>query len=269
MLVVAPFASKNDGADSGDESEIATFAHTEGADCGSCHSGFDSHYPTIGEVRGGNCLDCHSNVYLRSEFSDWTHPVKDPALVGKTCVDCHSISEDGSAAVPERRSKSCLECHSDIRREVNLISRHPVSERLTECFDCHAVHKQNRIALTYDEVEFFGVGWLERHDPLKQNASCLACHPYFTLTGIRSSGFVIANTVNLHQTHMERGFAACIDCHTPHGSFSAKLVKDRIQDGTPLMFVQGGGMGTCSVKCHSHTHIQTNYGIDPQLLSGF
>ncbi len=245
------------------------FVHSEEASCIECHSELKSRFPSIAQVRNEDCFSCHTGAFLNTEIGDWTHPVSDMTLAGKECLDCHSISAEGTAQMPDKTVGPCLDCHSSIRREIHLIGRHPVTEGITACLDCHPAHKPGKIALTYGQVQFLGASWIERHDPLKQNAACLSCHPYFSLTGLRSSGFVIANTVNLHEVHLERGFAACIECHTPHGSFAPKLVRDRIEDGTPLIYTQDTGMGTCSVKCHSHVHMQTRYGTDPEKLSAF
>lgn len=268
FLAAAGDEPKIDSPDS-ISSVSSDFVHTEDAACIECHSELKSSLPSIAQIRNDDCFSCHSGAFLNTEIGDWTHPVSDMALAGKVCLDCHSISPEGEVNIPDKSSRVCLTCHSSIRREIHLIGRHPVTEGITACLDCHPAHKQGKIALTYSQVQFLGANWIERHDPIKQNEACLSCHPYFTLTGMRSSGFVIANTANLHELHLERGFSACIECHSPHGTFAPKLVRDRIDDGTPLMFAQDTGMGTCSVKCHSHVHIQTRYGTDPGRLSAF
>ena len=246
--------------------EDAQHKHAKEDDCLSCHM-YDITLPSVKELRAGECGACHSLSRIRGAVIDWTHVVRDSMLVGTRCVDCHDFDENGTTQSIEKNKDLCLNCHPEVAGEFRLASNHPFFEGLVECFDCHPAHATRKVPLTFDEMQFLGSFALANHDPIKQNAACLGCHSYFRLTSISGSGFVVANSMNLHEVHCERGFAACIECHTAHGSFLPKLIREKVDTGNYITFVRGEGWGTCSVICHSEPHVQTQYGADPEMLT--
>ena len=262
------FLAGSDGADEGEQNlGSEKIIHSEDLDCMSCHVQMADDLPTAREIATIDCGDCHSLAFLRSRVTTWTHPLKDVALVGKDCLACHTIGEDGGAGVLKMNNRLCLKCHEEVKREFDLWSHHPLIEGLVDCIECHAPHRQRETALLYEQLEVYGDSSFRWHDPLTQNKACLSCHPYFLITDVGSSGFVIANTMNLHEVHLERGFTGCLDCHAPHGSFAPKLIRETTEEGNPLAFLATDGFGTCSTLCHLEEHIQVEYGTDPELLS--
>jgi hypothetical protein len=271
LIALASAQSECDPDDTNDNETSApvgateTHSHSVDDDCASCHV-FDLTLPTIKEIRETECDSCHSASQIRGAVIDWTHETRDAMLVGTTCFDCHAVGEKGGVSLLSKGNDLCLSCHAKIEKELRLASSHPIAEGVVECLDCHPAHRNQRLPLTFDDVEYLGAFAYGSHDPMKQNAGCLSCHSYFRLTSIQGSEFVIANTMNLHETHCERAFAACIECHNPHGSFAPMLMVDKVGAANYLTFVRGDGWGTCSVICHSEPHMQTAYGADPEML---
>jgi predicted CXXCH cytochrome family protein len=255
------------GAALQDTGDSPPFTHSADADCASCHTDAGSPWPSLAEFRGKDCGVCHSDTYIRSNFTRWTHKTRPAALSGKACLDCHAISDGGGVALKAKGDALCLSCHADARDEFRGFSSHPYFEGNVTCLRCHPAHGDYDAPILLEQVQFWGDAAVPLYDSMEQNAECLRCHPYFELTGLSRSGFVLANTFNLHELHLERALTACIECHEPHGSSSQKLVRSALPDGSPLVHVGGEGWGTCSVNCHSTPHIQTKYGSDPVLLS--
>ncbi len=240
--------------------------HNSDDDCISCHSR-KINYPSLSEFTSKKCDDCHTGSFARSSITEWRHPIEDFAYVGKSCVDCHEFNDEGIAKDIVDIDPLCIACHSDVRNEFRLLSKHPLSEGMIGCSDCHKVHKDRFMPLIVNDVELLGALTYEWHDPVKQNESCLGCHSWFRLTSLTNSGFIIANVSNLHEVHCKDGFSACIECHNPHGSYAPMLIRERLLDGKSLLYNRGESWGTCSTNCHSRAHIQTLYGADPKMLS--
>jgi len=243
------------------------YTHEADSDCLECHSELLSNMPSVRQLRDQDCESCHSRSFIRANLTDWTHAISDAMLAGTECGNCHSVADGGKIELVDTGNDLCADCHSDSLDEFMLLSNHPLYEGLVECRDCHPVHREWRVALTCTDVEFYMPGVLQWHDPLSQNESCLACHQYLMLTDLYQSEFVIANTMNLHKVHCEQGFAACVECHRPHGSYSPSLIRSKLEDSEYLTFIGGDGWGTCSTTCHSEPHIQRRYGSDPEALS--
>ena len=243
------------------------FVHTTQSDCTSCHKDKTSVLPTAAEMKSADCEECHDSAFLRTGIVDWEHPVRDIAQAGVSCRDCHEVGGKGELTLSAEGDGLCISCHEKERNEFRMLSKHPYQEGLVTCLGCHPPHVKRTVEITYSQVQRYGFSAINRRDPASLENSCLVCHRYYAITDLNSSGFIIANTLNLHELHLEKAFASCTECHGPHGAFSPKLIRSSLPDGAPLSYVGGEGWGTCSTNCHSEPHIQDKYGSGPRALS--
>jgi predicted CXXCH cytochrome family protein len=223
-------------------------------------------------VGSKECQQCHDKIY-RDFITSADHArlmTPGPNAFGVGCESCHgpcSLHIQSGAEVkppyiltggrpgpnlrgaapvlPAGRIKEnvCLDCHLDVRGQLNLASHHPVSEGKMNCTDCHSPHKGS--------IHIGGGTSI-----LDANESCFRCH---------------AAQRGPHVFEHEAMREGCAVCHTPHGSVNAKLLTvrnanlclkchfQRVTGGTILI---GGAdhslrlrQGTCwTAGCHEAVH---------------
>ncbi|MFQ6097840.1 MAG: cytochrome c3 family protein [Armatimonadota bacterium] len=159
-----------------------------------------------GKALANMCLRCHKKTLRKYEWARSEH-----ATAGLHCYRCHNHSVDSNRNhLLAEGATLCLVCHRDKRGEFAQNSHHPVLfEQKIDCADCHNPHKH------------------EKSDPDSIKRLCTGCHkqqrgPYLYEHGAISGGLT----------------DACLDCHRPHGSPNAHLLK-----------LTGGGL---CLSCHAN-----------------
>lgn len=168
--------------------------------CEGCHGSAVEHIedgdpekilnPKNADQFGGDllCMTCHTS----HTFDDWSFSEHKNA--GVTCADCHTVHADAQTYSVKQASKSCFDCHSQVKAEMNMPSHHPIGEGKLDCIDCHDVH-----------------GGSAR---LTANASgnelCFSCHAE------KEGPFVYEHAPVVED---------CMICHSPHGSVADNLLK--------------------------------------------
>jgi len=178
------------------------------------------------------------------------------------CLQCHDVFSGGvKNEVWDRgdyRAGLCFSCHEEQRRAFALNEAHSLLRRTVRCRECHPPHEEFAANLTLESLELGGERILLAYDPVAGNPLCLKCHSYLDVTGPRS-GFSFPAGFNLHELHLLRTYAACVECHAPHGATGRHLLRDTTLEGNPLLHFSLAEGGTCTVECHGRQHRGTSY----------
>jgi DmsE family decaheme c-type cytochrome len=197
--------------------------------CEGCHGPGKAHV----EARGGkttiphafslmspkaiveDCLGCHARDFNRANIRRSEHTMHDVA-----CTSCHSIhhSTTPKYLLAKKQHEMCYTCHSTIRAQFDMPSKHRVNEGFMECSDCHNPHGS------------FAPTWRMGQRPrmveqaVTNEIACLKCH------ADKRGPFVFE--------HAPARVEGCETCHNPHGSMNARLLK------RPVVF-------TVCLECHN------------------
>jgi DmsE family decaheme c-type cytochrome len=189
--------------------------------CVTCHGDGTAHMDSGGEEAGSIrslnadmpavevgdvCMTCHRSHAL----NDWNGSVH--ALNDVGCTDCHTVHQlaehtvAGDATPGWERQISpalvrggadpvvCLDCHTEVRAQLQYPSHHPVREGHMNCGSCHDPHG-NSLGNLNSEVS--------------DSEMCLSCHSHL------QGPFIFE-----HEAVTE----GCDTCHTPHGSVANNLL---------------------------------------------
>lgn len=216
-----------------------------------------------------DCFSCHSVAELKRPPKNLLHPLapyellhpsstQDTGLQGSQCLLCHSPhSSKYSNLLKSAELDLCFSCHESVKREIHALSSHRIFSGSVRCSDCHKAHRINELPMRYHPVNRISREFLVNRSPQTDNKMCLTCHNYLALTTGEASGFRTPG-LNLHRLHVEKGFAVCLDCHSPHGSVRPALMREKIA-GEHLTFVQSTQGGTCTILCHGLPHNPATY----------
>jgi len=184
-------------------------AEAKGQNCQTCHGPSQAHVENPIEVKTAwtpellkrntsakMCLNCHSNQIPAITWRKGDHHSG-----GVQCWDCHSADRPAKAHsefIARPNSSVCLECHREVEGLFRLNSHHPVilgteQERVT-CADCHDVHGRRSQR-----------DWAQK---------CRSCH----LEQRGPHRFE-------HGAISGRLMGSCLECHSPHGSPNANLLR--------------------------------------------
>ncbi|BBB32610.1 cytochrome c family protein [Thermotomaculum hydrothermale] len=191
------------------EQPILHTPHNEknGVSCEDCHGSGDRHADdpsteNINTFKGVSpkkinqiCLKCHSSF----NYSHSSHFSKN-----KSCLSCHTMAHTGKYLEGKKKpsekllitsnSKLCLNCHKELNAKINMPYHHPAGEYSNLCLNCHNPHE------TYREL---------RTHLIKKK--CEKCHA-------ENKGPYIF-------PHLANERKGCIECHDPHGSNNANLLR--------------------------------------------
>ena len=144
------------------------------------------------ETRNGTCQGCHSN----KEQVHWMGSAHQEENLA--CNDCHKAHTPKDPILVDDAAQSvCLGCHTQVRAELKLPSRHPIIEGKTACVDCHNPHGS--------------LGEAALREPTL-NDNCFSCH------ADKRGPFLWE-----HPPVAED----CSLCHRPHGSVNERLLTAR------------------------------------------
>jgi DmsE family decaheme c-type cytochrome len=203
------------------------------------------------------CLNCHA---AERELENWT--VAKHRKENVTCVNCHSIHGQQSAANPaELKSaqfaaapytttarqlnyKLCVECHRDVRGDIVKPSHHPIIEGKVTCQNCHEPHGSlQKASLRNESVSDLCLSchtdkrgpWIHEHPPVEEN--CAICH---TPHGSAHKGLLA-----------QKPPALCADCHPgghTHGIYDGRGTLPGVLPSN-IRFPSSG-----CVNCHRQIH---------------
>jgi hypothetical protein len=194
--------------------------------------------------------------------SNWTHPVR-PLADHLQCTDCHRAGPHDAAHPPpvpegDYKAQGCYACHKLVEVERHWPSRHGET---VLCRDCHPPHEPFAAALP---VSLMNRGTntvrLKAYDWQQSNELCLRCHSSSALVWPQSGAFVNPAGESYHELHLGRGRCLCIECHAPHGSVQAGLLRRELLDGQAFGVFPRAGGGNCTVTCHGVDHVSLSYG---------
>ena len=176
--------------------------------CTDCHGDDRRHweedpkqYPMTNPSKAGAlaearlCSACHQNAHQQNQLEKNVHAAHDV-----NCSGCHSVHGSSHAALlRQAESGLCLRCHTDVAGQFARPFRHPVSDQIVKCSDCH---------MTLDETR----------RPLSRNGTnvCTQCHAEF------EGPFPFEHPATVDYSTEEGG---CISCHDPHGSSLPRMLK--------------------------------------------
>jgi len=245
--------------------EHAVFATVHGslagggaAACTACHGPSEAHdrrgrreSPDISfgprwlsavETRNGSCLGCHESgdqlLWAGSEHQQEN-------LACDTCHDAHRRADLalGGAAAEEQ----CLDCHAEVRTQLNLPSRHPIREGKTACTDCHNPHG--------------GLGEAALHQ-VTLNDNCFSCHQELRGPFLWEHPPVAEDCSLCHRPHgsvhpsllAARGPAQCQQCHAAAFHPSVPYGGEGLPGGSANQNLLGKNCLNCHGKVHGSNH---------------
>lgn len=255
---IAEFLSGHIGTDRPQITYASFVADAAGADAGGSPSAAaspprppedESDRTYVGQK---TCEGCHGQ-----EAANWAHTIhaavftlnpRDP-IEAQGCEACHG---PGSAHVKNPSDLSTIISYSHK-------SLTPVARQNAQCLSCHkggqrifwpgSVHENNNLACSdcHNPMSNFGAHGLTARESINQ--TCFSCHK-------------IQRTEFNKRSHMPllEGKLTCVDCHNPHGSTTAPLLKaDSVNEVCyschaekrgPFLFEHAPVRESC-LNCHS------------------
>lgn len=161
------------------------------------------------------CLECHSKDISRGFVRSSAHTEADVV-----CNNCHSIhkSQSPKFLLAKQQTQLCYTCHASVRAQFDMPVKHRVNEGSVQCTDCHNPH--GSAAPTW-RTGTSSAMLAPAHD---NEMPCLKCHVD------KRGPFVFE--------HASVRVEGCDNCHMPHGSTNAKLLR------RPVVF-------TLCLECHN------------------
>ena len=214
-----------------------------------------------GEILQPTCASCHQGEMYDRPLTTLTHPSRS---VGShlSCTECHDLFagslKPAAWAKTDYESSFCFSCHDDQRRTFALSDTHSLLRRDVSCRGCHPPHRPFAVNITVDLLEMMGELTVLAYDPIDSNRLCLRCHGYLELAG-PDTGFSLGAGFSLHDLHLNRAYASCVECHNPHGSSEESMVRSTTLEGEPLLHFMAGDTGSCTVTCHDKHHSSSQY----------
>jgi DmsE family decaheme c-type cytochrome len=142
--------------------------------------------------RSAACLTCHKGD-KRTHWEGSQHANNDVS-----CNSCHRVHAEHDAVRDKKtQAEVCFTCHKNERADTHKMSTHPITAGKVACSDCHNLHGSAGPKLLAKNTV---------------NETCWTCHAE------KRGPFLFE-----HQPVTED----CTNCHTPHGSNIAPLLKSR------------------------------------------
>lgn len=193
------------------------------------------------------CATCHQNAHQQNMIEKNVHAVNDV-----NCSACHSVhsSKGHGALLKQSQPELCYGCHTGVEGDFARSFRHPVSDGVINCSECHMTLDDTRRELSLNgttmcnrcHTEFQGPFPFEHQAALDystEEGGCLNCHaahgsdhPRMLLQPYEPPHFQLCtqcHTVPKHESNANHGtmFAglSCNTCHTDiHGSYDNRFL---------------------------------------------
>ncbi len=177
--------------------------------CTDCHLGDANHYDDDPEdypmsnpaktdvaMTSGVCSTCHVNSHQQNMGERNSH-----AENGVNCVGCHQVHGSTAAGLLQQEEPElCYQCHTEVRGEFHQPYRHPVSDGIVRCSECHMSLDQNKRVLSHARIDIV----------------CFTCHEEF------QGPFPYEHQAAIGYSTEEGG---CLTCHDAHGSSFPRMTK--------------------------------------------
>jgi DmsE family decaheme c-type cytochrome len=228
------------------------------ASCTACHGPSEAHdrrgkkappdisfgplWPSSVEARNTSCQSCHENdgqlLWMGS-----AHQQENMA-----CDDCHKSHEPADLMLRDADSQAlCLDCHTQVRAQLHLPSRHPIIEGKTTCTDCHNPHGGSGDA------------------DLKQvtlNDNCFSCHQEKRGPFLWEHPPAAEDCSLCHKPHgsvhepllTARGPALCQQCHSAAFHPSVPYGSEGLSGGSANQNLLGKNCLNCHGQVHGSNH---------------
>jgi DmsE family decaheme c-type cytochrome len=216
----------------------ASTAHKQKATKNPPDVSFGPEWPSDPAVRSASCQTCHNT----GEHALWTGSAHQQENLA--CDSCHDAHQQQDLVMGKQESeKICLDCHTQVRSEMHLPSRHPIAEGKTACTDCHNPHG--------------GLGEAALQQ-VSVNDNCFSCHADKRGPFLWEHPPAAEDCTLCHKPHgsvnepllTARGPALCQQCHAaafhpsqPYGS-----------EGLPGGRANQNMLGKNCLNCHSQIH---------------
>lgn len=198
------------------------------------------------------CLTCHAQDRSKANIRRSDHTLNDVA-----CTSCHSIhrSQTPKYLLAKKQSDLCYSCHSSVRAQFEMPSKHRVNEGFIQCTDCHNPHGT------------FAPTWRVSQHPrmvdqaLGNEEACLKCHqdkrgpfayehPPVRLEGCETCHFPHGST-NMRLLRRPVVFTLCLRCHNGAGGFGPRNSGEtRLSQAHNLLQPRYQNCTTCHVRIH-------------------
>ncbi|MDZ7782836.1 MAG: DmsE family decaheme c-type cytochrome [Halioglobus sp.] len=228
------------------------------AACTACHGASEEHdrrgmrappdvsfgprWASAPEQRNNSCLGCH-------EAGDqllWAGSAHEEENI--TCDNCHKAHRRADLALDHSAAeRQCLSCHTAVRAQLQLPSRHPVAEGKTACSDCHNPHG--------------GLGDSALRE-VTLNDNCLGCHQEFRGPFLWEHPPVAEDCALCHRPHgsvhprllTTRGPALCQQCHAAAFHPSIPVGAEGLPGASPNRNLLGKNCLNCHGRVHGSNH---------------
>lgn len=251
----------------GQDTTLAATAHAMaagsmsdmGVACTDCHGTNSAHWEddplefpmivpsTLGAFAEAQlCSSCHQTSHQQNMLERNVHAGNDV-----NCSGCHGVhaSDEHTALLKQQEPALCYSCHAGVEGDFARSYRHPVSDGIVKCSECHMTLHETRRELSRNgtnvctgcHAEFEGPFPFEHPATLDystEEGGCLACHaahgsdnPRMLDQPYESPHFQLCSqchTVPGHDMNLMHGTRwmglACNTCHTDiHGSYTNRL----------------------------------------------
>jgi DmsE family decaheme c-type cytochrome len=228
------------------------------AACTACHGPSEAHnrrgrrnppdisygprWPSDVETRNGGCLACHE----KDQQLLWMGSAHEQENMA--CDACHDSHEKTDLALAtDTAQDQCLSCHTQVRAQIHLPSRHPIVEGKTDCVDCHNPHG--------------GLGDGALHQ-VSLNDNCYSCHQETRGPFLWEHPPVAEDCSLCHRPHgsvnerllTARGPAMCQQCHAASFHPSVPYGSEGLPSGTSNRNLLGKNCMNCHSQVHGSNH---------------
>jgi DmsE family decaheme c-type cytochrome len=195
-------------------------------------------WPSDAQTRNASCVECHST----GDQLFWAGSAHQQENLA--CNDCHiSHQQQDLSNIDIKSGELCMDCHTQVRAELHLPSRHPIAEGKTACIDCHNPHG--------------GLGDAALRQPTL-NDNCFSCHQDKRGPFLWEHPPAAEDCSLCHRPHgsvndrllTARGPALCQQCHAAAFHPSVPYGNEGLAGGTANQNI----LGKNCLNCHSQTH---------------
>jgi DmsE family decaheme c-type cytochrome len=218
----------------------ASVAHKQKATKNPPDVSFGPEHPSDPEVRSASCLGCH-NTGDQLLWAGSEHHKEN-----LSCDSCHNAHEREDMIQGKLSSQEiCLDCHTEVKSQLQLPSRHPIAEGKTDCTDCHNPHGSAGEALLRQ---------------VTLNDNCFSCHADKRGPFLWEHPPVAEDCALCHKPHgsvhepllTARGPALCQQCHATAFHPGQPYGSEGLPGGTAT--ANQNLVGKNCLNCHSQIH---------------
>ncbi len=222
------------------------------------------------KVKGG-CKSCHN-----------PHSKKEKVLKGRVedvCLECHGTSSQLDmraksnifSLIIKRSNHPIIETSKYHKKNEELPETDPAMPRHVSCLDCHNVH-MTQPGKSFAWIKGVDISGIKRRTAKKESEICYNCHSESINLPATSSNIRLqfdpssasyhpveraakGRSVSLYRNISQGSLITCTNCHEPHGSDYAPLLKANytMTDGAESSYAY-----ELCYNCHNRDSILSN-----------